>query len=229
MTRLARPPTGWLTFALGAVISASCAKARPDVIGAPRCASWKDEIGPLFTSRCQGCHAGKSPAGSYDTSSYLAVLGGGSDGVPNAIAGDAGSRLVTVLDPSSADGVHQAVSDVSPTVRGWVVDCNVSYLTSSIHHPGILDPASADFHGQLIRQLGYKFDTCQSCHGTDYSGGKSGVSCLTCHADGPTDCSTCHRDIAASGSHGRHLGGGPLGKSYGCADCHVVPTTYTYV
>jgi predicted CxxxxCH...CXXCH cytochrome family protein len=229
MVRLARPAPGWVIFAGALALIAACAKARPDVTGAPRCVSWKDEIEPLFASRCLSCHAGVGAAGSYDTSSYLGALGDGSDMVSDAIAGDATSRLVTVLDPVSADAVHQPFADIYPTVRSWVVDCNVSYVTSSIHRPGILDPASADFHGQLIRQLGYKFDTCQSCHGADYSGGTSGVSCLSCHADGPTSCSTCHGAIAASGSHGRHLGGGPLGKSYGCAECHLVPTVYTDV
>src|SRR5437868_995698 len=125
MTRLALPLPGWVAFAMGVALTVSCARARTDVTGAPACTSWKDEIGPLFTSRCASCHTGAQPAGRYDTGSYLGALGGGSDAVPNAIAGDAGSRLVTVLDPSpAADDVHQTVSDLFPAVRGWVVDCN---------------------------------------------------------------------------------------------------------
>lgn len=229
MVQLARPAPGWGMYLAALALAASCAKARPDVTGAPRCASWKDDIGPLFADRCQSCHTGASPKGGYDTGSYLGVLGGGSDEVSDAIAGDASSRLLTTLDPASADDAHRQFAGVFPEVRSWVVDCNVSYVTSSIHRPGILDPASGDFHGKLIQGQKYDFKVCQSCHGQDFSGGTSGVSCLTCHADGPTACSTCHGAIAADASHGRHLGGGPLGKTYDCSECHVVPKTYTDV
>ncbi|HET6146405.1 MAG TPA: CxxxxCH/CxxCH domain-containing protein [Polyangia bacterium] len=217
---------------LGAcALAGSCAKARPDVIGAPACVSWKEDIGSLFTARCQSCHAGVAPAGGYDTSSYLGTLGGGSDAVPNAAAGDASSRLLTALDPATADTLHRPLAGVFPTVRSWVVDCDLSYTLSpsSIHRRGILDPAANDFHGRLLRDQHYAFGVCQSCHGEDFSGGTSQVSCLGCHAEGPTACSTCHGDIGASGSHAHHLGGGPLDKRYGCRECHVVPSVYTDV
>src|SRR5438067_2377758 len=71
MTRLALPLPGWVAFAMGVALTVSCAKARTDVTGAPACTSWKDEIGPLFTSRCASCHTGAQPAGRYDTGSYL--------------------------------------------------------------------------------------------------------------------------------------------------------------
>jgi predicted CxxxxCH...CXXCH cytochrome family protein len=228
-----------LVALLLAATAAACAKARPDVVGAASCLTWKQDIGPAFADRCQGCHAGPSPAAGYDTSTYLGVLGGGSDATPDAIAGDAGSRLLTVLDPAAADAVHQPVADLFPTVSKWVVSCDLAYVQSSVHRGGILDPASADFHGQLIRAEKYDFSVCQKCHGDDFAGGTSGVSCLGCHTKGPTDCSTCHGDLlggghtpalragVASGSHAHHLGGGPLGKTFDCKECHVVPTAYT--
>jgi predicted CxxxxCH...CXXCH cytochrome family protein len=222
------PPGALLVMALLALV-ASCTKARGVVLGAPRCVSWKQEIGPLFAGRCQTCHAGPTPAARYDTSSYAGVLGGGSDAAPNATAGDAGSRLLTALDPAIADATHRPVSDVFPTVRGWVVDCDLSYVRSSVHRGGILDPASADFHGTLLREEKYAFGVCQQCHGIDFAGGTSGVSCLSCHTKGPTDCSTCHGALATSGSHGHHLGAGPQGETFACAECHLVPKVYTDV
>jgi predicted CxxxxCH...CXXCH cytochrome family protein len=218
-------------FAAGLCAVASCAKARAVAGTTEPCVTWKDQIGPLFADRCQGCHSGAAPAGQYQTDSYAGVLGGGSDATPDAIAGDPTSRLLATLDPTTADEVHRAVSAVFQDVRTWVVTCGLSYAQSSVHPGGILNPASADFHGQLIKDQKYAFGVCQKCHGTDFAGGSSGVSCLTCHDKGPTDCSTCHGDIAASGSHARHLGkgGAVLGKTYGCNECHVVPSTYTDV
>ena len=214
-------------------MAASCAKARPEVFGTPACVTWQAEIGPLLAANCSSCHAGATPAGNYDTTSYAGVLGDGSDAVPNATAGDQRSRLLVTLDPATADAIHRGATELVPTlfptVQSWVVDCKLSFAESSIHRPGILDPASSDFHGQLVRDEKYDFGVCQSCHGTDYSGGSSGVSCLSCHTGGPTACSTCHSAIAISGSHGRHLGGGPLGKVYGCNECHIVPKVYTDV
>jgi len=220
----------------------ACAKARPESGTTHRCLSWKEEIGPLFTERCAACHAGATPAGQYLTDSYTGVLGGGSDATPNAIAGDAGSRLLFVLDPATADDAHRDVSDTFAEVRTWVLSCNVAFLQSSVHPGGIMNPDSGDFHGKLLREQKYAFGVCQKCHGTDFAGGSSGVSCLGCHSKGPTDCSTCHGAIASKGSHAHHLGaagasavtGGPgaaapLGKSYGCQECHVVPTAYTDV
>lgn len=230
MYRLTSPRGSTLAFALslGVVVSA-CAKGRPEVAGTPRCETWQDDVGALFTRRCQTCHTGARPAGGYDTSTYLGVLAGGSDTVPNATAGDPTSRLLGVLDPATADDVHQPVSDVFSTARRWVVDCQLSYVQSSIHRDGILDPASSDFHGQLIRDHKYDFALCQKCHGDDFAGGSSRVSCLSCHAQGPTACGTCHGDLSTKGSHAFHLGRGPMKKGFACSTCHVVPAAYTDV
>jgi predicted CxxxxCH...CXXCH cytochrome family protein len=100
---------------------------------------------------------------------------------------------------------------------------------SLIHRGGILDPASADFHGRLLRDQKYAFGVCQGCHGDDFAGGRSGVSCVSCHAQGPTACTTCHGAIQKNGSHGRHLGQGPLAKTFRCDECHRVPAVYTDV
>src|ERR1051325_5976578 len=104
MYRLTSPRGSTLALALslGVVVSA-CAKGRPEAAGTPHCETWQDDVGALFALRCQTCHTGPRPAGGYDTSTYLGVLGGGSDTVPNATAGDPTSRLLGVLDPATAD------------------------------------------------------------------------------------------------------------------------------
>jgi len=66
--------------------------------------------------------------------------------------------------------------------------------------------------------------SCQSCHGTDFAGGRSGASCNECHtqANGPAACNTCHgmpptttRPLGNEnpGAHSAH-------SRYACTECH---------
>lgn len=87
-----------------------------------------------------------------------------------------------------------------------------------VHSDGVLDPASPDFHGRLVAQVGWDLSTCARCHGEDFRGGAAGVPCTTCHAapGGPAACSTCHDEAPGSGAHAVHT-------PFGCAACHRVP------
>ncbi len=96
-----------------------------------------------------------------------------------------------------------------------------------VHPLDVNDPASPDFHGTLIQNLGWNFSLCQGCHGQDFSGGTSGVSCLTCHSDGPTSCTTCHGQPPATGAHRAHASGATLQKKFDCTECHLKPLVYT--
>jgi predicted CxxxxCH...CXXCH cytochrome family protein len=99
--------------------------------------------------------------------------------------------------------------------------CGSASACEAIHPAGIADPASADFHGKLLQANGWSFAECQTCHGSDFAGGTSGKSCLKCHADGPTSCTTCHALPPDSGAHKAHA------AKYDCSECHVVPARYT--
>ena len=99
------------------------------------------------------------------------------------------------------------------------VDC-------AIHPAGILDPVSPAFHGAELARRDWDFEVCASCHGSDLAGGTSGVSCLECHQDGPTGCTTCHDERPGSGAHAAHLGAGPEGRSWSCSECHQVPARW---
>lgn len=92
-----------------------------------------------------------------------------------------------------------------------------------IHPAGILDPDSADFHGRELERRGWDFALCAGCHGEDFTGGAAGVSCVDCHQEGVTACTTCHPAEPDSGAHPAHRGAGPLTKSWECAECHQVP------
>ncbi len=210
--------------AVGLLLFAGCGQARPIVDGVQACLTWKQEIAPLFAARCAQCH----PAGAtYDVTSYLTALVETS-GKVIARSGQVDSRIVTAL--SDATHVAAGVGDVLAEVQRWVVTCDLDYEVSAVHAGGIMNPADANFHGALVRSLGWKLSTCATCHGSDFSGGTSGASCLTCHegAGGPTGCTTCHGQPPATGAHLAHASGA-IARPFDCTECHVKPHTYTDV
>lgn len=91
----------------------------------------------------------------------------------------------------------------------------------TVHAPGILDPASPNFHVNVLKQTNWGFARCAQCHGADFAGGTSSVSCLSCHAAGPTACVTCHGAGPASNAHPAHAG-----ANVTCGECHVVPASW---
>ncbi len=128
-----------------------------------------------------------------------------------------------------------------------LVSCSEDRTTSSYetHPSGWNQPGSADFHGPQSHLS--SSNSCAVCHGEDFSGGQSGVSCYTCHAGYPhvgfqltpgvhrtsiresnwnlTGCQQCHGTNFAGGSSGVScLGchdeqGGPVA----CNTCHANP------
>jgi predicted CxxxxCH...CXXCH cytochrome family protein len=117
-----------------------------------------------------------------------------------------------------------------------------------IHGQGWKDTASTNFHGLAIQSTGWSMNSCKECHGTDYRGGSSGSSCLSCHnkPGGPENCTVCHggmnfappKDLAGNtsdsspgvGAHQSHLlGTDSIAAAVKCNECHIVPLTLTAV
>lgn len=111
-----------------------------------------------------------------------------------------------------------------------------------VHPAGWLVQSDAGFHGRAIRGAGWDMGDCQSCHGTDYTGGISGASCVTCHPGTPEGCDVCHggagqavppedthgnsaTTFAGVGAHQDHVTGATA-AALECADCHAVPSAY---
>jgi predicted CxxxxCH...CXXCH cytochrome family protein len=223
-----RRPSLLLLPAVVGALGLHCAKARP-VANDPRgVLTWQQDIQPLFSTQCAGCHTGADAGGVYDVTTYNGVLGNGTHASPDAVAGDVTCVLLQTLNPVTADAVHQPVATTSlfATVQQWVVVDDLAFFTSSIHGGGILNPADSQFHGEVLKDNAWNFQLCASCHGTDFSGGGSQVSCLTCHAQGVTTCSTCHGRYGQSEAHATHVDGGALGKQFDCSECHLKPASY---
>ena len=115
--------------------------------------------------------------------------------------------------------------------------------------------ATPDYgHDVYMQSINWAYQACQICHGSDYTGGSSGQSCLTCHhtPGGLQSCNLCHgnnkADIAdftswappedlhkntatsavGVGAHQIHLSGTTWSTAYfrNCSLCHVVPASF---
>ena len=93
--------------------------------------------------------------------------------------------------------------------------------TGRVHPPGILEPSSDAFHGRELARRGWDLGLCAKCHGDDFTGGASGISCRACHRGGPDACGTCHRGDNETPVHRAHRAGGVV-----CAECHAVPARW---
>ncbi len=88
----------------------------------------------------------------------------------------------------------------------------------SVSHPEEWNTAqSADFHGKKVLAAGY--ETCKSCHGADFKGGKSGASCYgsNCHSTFPHQAEWNYIDNA--NSHGAYVKANS-GAIENCKKCH---------
>lgn len=216
--------TSFATTAL-VLLAFGCSKERPVDDGVRACFTWKDDVNAQVQDRCTRCHSGDKPAGNYDTSTYFSVLKD-KTGTAVAIAGDEMSPLFTALGTAT----HVPVSDLTPTLRNWVVDCKVAYTKTPVHPHGIADPDSADFHGKLVVEINYNLGFCAKCHGSDFAGGTANAPCTACHKKGPTDCGTCHGEPPETGAHVAHVKGtSVLAKAFDCTECHTKPALYTDV
>ncbi len=100
----------------------------------------------------------------------------------------------------------------------------------SVHASGWMAPASTSFHGAAL--AGKKFDAseCRQCHGSQFDGGISNVSCKTCHASYPHPenfvpahsgfIKSINYNIAScKGCHGQDYGATKIDNS--CLTCHT--------
>jgi predicted CxxxxCH...CXXCH cytochrome family protein len=148
-------------------------------------------------------------------------------------------------------GTTQCTSCHGSNLTGGIA--NVSCFTSACHHGTIPTWAQPNVHGASAKQAPGKssFVACQLCHGSNFFGGESGVSCATCHGvyaphppkpwriPGTTDfthtstdpanapvCVACHFPGSLNNPAGNPLTPASAGTAPGCFNstlCHGAP------
>jgi predicted CxxxxCH...CXXCH cytochrome family protein len=91
--------------------------------------------------------------------------------------------------------------------------CHASYP----HNTTWVNPASPNYHGNYLKNNQWNLSGCQSCHGAQFDGGTSGVSCYTCHASYPH--ASAWSNPASPNSHGNFLKANQWNAS-SCQSCH---------
>jgi predicted CxxxxCH...CXXCH cytochrome family protein len=114
---------------------------------------------------------------------------------------------------------------------------------TGVHPASWTDSTSRDFHGEKVVTIGLR--SCRVCHGEDYEGGRSGISCFICHDAYPHPdgwltasekhfhgvhireagwkliiCQTCHGFDYSGGSSGQSCNGCHSGTPEACNTCH---------
>jgi len=108
------------------------------------------------------------------------------------------------------------------------------------HPPTWMTQDSPDFHGKVALQDGTQ--SCAKCHGSDWAGGSTKISCTDCHLRLTDACVTCHGGAddrsgappkglhgemadttLAVGAHTKHLHESTLSIGVACNTCHKVP------
>ncbi len=82
----------------------------------------------------------------------------------------------------------------------WSCTDEITPAPSVTHPAGWTELSSTEFHGNKAMAVGY--ESCVTCHGSDYRGGSSDVSCYDCHSEttGMEACNLCHGNSNASAS-----------------------------
>lgn len=214
----------------------------------------------VLDAECVACHGDTEPGGGLDLSqnawehlvnqpselgsgmllvvpgdvenSWLHVKMAGTQGL---VGGDA------MPPPDGASAESLAIVD-EWIASGAPADCDEpgdSGTPTDAYHPTGFE--APDVHGLALKLAE---ENCTTCHGADFSGGSSGVSCDSCHTAGwREDCTYCHGggdnttgapprgidgspDDLAFGAHTAHVTG-TIHAPFTCAQCHATPTDVT--
>lgn len=114
--------------------------------------------------------------------------------------------------------------DEAMVSAGECFECHHAY------YPHVWE-SSISGHKAFIAGTNWNLAGCTECHGADFTGGNTGVSCVGCHGSGSTpaltNCNLCHAtppvdnaglpapyEDGAFGAHAAHA-------RYACTECHA--------
>lgn len=138
-----------------------------------------------------------------------------------------------VKQPAQCQTCHGSTADPASTGGISKVSCFTCHAQGVNHPEGWAAPSQ---HGRAGAQLAPSTDPkvmagfahCTKCHGEDYNGGVSNVSCKTCHTKAPHPDKPWLGGTAALPNHDKT----DVGNAAACAQCHangansdLVPTT----
>ena len=233
-----------LTTILAVLACVACTDTRTSTTP-PACFDYDREIQPVLDRACLECHGPTATDGDYSVATRAETFARRpTDGAARIEA--RADALFLLAARGREDHPVAQPADLALLER-WLVECQSSTFRTQASHPrGWLDADSPEFHGAALQASAWDFDACADCHGApdDPGGGSSGLPCVACHVDGPTDCSTCHGRPATGGApapaldgsietsargvgaHRVHATGQQLAPQVECEDCHRVPASW---
>jgi hypothetical protein len=188
---------------------------------------------PNSAQRCSGCHGADYGEGADTDCFECHAVGAAPQGHPaSGFVPPSGAEFhgQEVIDEGGTDrcgSCHAFEFDgqLDFNVGGWSQQaCNVCHAGGRSGHPADsewkYDPPSPQFHGAAAAGTG--ITGCADCHGADYLGGWTDVSCNNCHAS--SAIIAIHPDTwvgasATPGTHGYLISGEP-GFMDTCRGCH---------
>src|SRR5262245_14242993 len=81
------------SLAIVGLLAASCSDPRASRTGDAPWTTYQD-VAPLLSQECAGCHSGPMPKGDYSVDGYLAAVSRRDDGTPRAAPGDPNALLL---------------------------------------------------------------------------------------------------------------------------------------
>jgi predicted CxxxxCH...CXXCH cytochrome family protein len=190
----------------------------------------------------------------------------GDDSVPDDLSGSHAGHFSEGIGCESCHkasmGPEKTFVNRAPHVNGQVdvalsigtYDPETNNCTNTCHEPrtwgGTIHPVgwvARSEHGSAFILAQGK--ACTDCHGEDYLGGNSGVSCDACHQGGGsgwrTDCTFCHGGVDNNtgappdaaipdsdraqkiiGAHTEHVTARAQHRAFDCEECHVKPDAF---
>ena len=152
-----------------------------------------------------------------------------------AAMADSNQGCASCHDLRSAYVVYPLNFDPTIQRKSACVECH------NYPHPEQHDPATVHEYA-IFFDAGWDLTGCNNCHGTNFAGGRTGVSCLSCHdqQNGPANCTNCHglppiddhtvlaagflRPVGAAGGHQVMA----VDKGYACTECHASVTDLSH-